>query len=1172
LVSSKGRASGGTEVINVKTASKLLDFGARIGPGQRADEQLDGAVAIHNILENRGVAYLADEVGMGKTYVALGALALFRHYQPDFRVLIIAPRRNIQYKWMKELRNFVAYNVRFPDMRMKALDGRPVKPLIACGNLLEFVHEAALDPNRDFFLRLSSFSLPVTGKDTVDPEGARRLREGLRKNLPWMSDAVFDLRSKQSFKDNVARAVCCALPRFDLVIVDEGHNLKHGFSGSVSARNRVLGLSMGRSSADIDADLFPGYGRRAEKVLFLSATPVEETYRHLWNQLDVFGIASRFDALKKSEADEQTKKESAADFLIRRVTSIRSGGIEHTKNLYRREWRRGGVDVHDEPIRIENPKQRLVVALVQKKISEILGHERFNSSFQIGMLASFESFLETTRTKTVDGDTANFDDLEQTDDELEREGLDVADVNRLSRSYRSRFGSEMPHPKMDGIVATLSHSWRTGTKTLIFVRRVASVKELKQKLDELYDIWLLTRLERELPEAVQPRLARIVADYKAQKLEALSRRSTPEYEEVADSTDETDSGGKDTFFAWFFRGEGPPGVVSGANIQQRFIQRGTTYSTFFLDNYAADLLNCSPKDVGARLRETLGVSEPELREGLRKRARRFLSRARKPPRADQFEAVQAATVEWLKDHEGPHQEKARIVWHEHFEYSIHKDHAPQAPEIADWLLELETFFTLLRARPALRQRLWPDSKSINPVEAFREREIRGHLLASAARLGHALIDLYVLTIRRVGSLQLRAQEKSEDDADLELRRIVDYLDLLESGLNTPLGQRDWQAFDELAEIADNFDLIVDVNDPDARTRALPETARTFGQLLRKQQPTGGMSGQVNETLVRQFRMPGYPFVLVTTDLLQEGEDLHTFCSSVHHYGIAWTPSSMEQRTGRIDRVRSQTERRLIAIEGRPWGEDELLQVYFPHLEDTVEVFQVQRVLQRMNVFLRLMHEGLTTQTGDGGTINVGTELAKGFTVVPQIRERLKSAFPIKPETLRSPPIDIAVTRDFAVELGRRFKRIIQNDLPGLEITWEPPTEALILLGTARLKSRIQPFSLQLRSVGAWPAVRCVSPVGIVGPEDNQDSVVKSTETDPIRVGAIEVESEGTFDLTVEGDILLGRAEESDNARVALLIDRIVHQADMLEKHHLPGQDEQLSTFKSELILEASHGR
>src|SRR5687767_2488077 len=100
-------------MIDVDTARNLLDFGARIGEGQRAEEQLKGAVAVHNLLQSQRIAYLADEVGMGKTYVALGALALFRHYDPDFRVLVVAPRGNIQAKWMKELRNFVTHNVRF---------------------------------------------------------------------------------------------------------------------------------------------------------------------------------------------------------------------------------------------------------------------------------------------------------------------------------------------------------------------------------------------------------------------------------------------------------------------------------------------------------------------------------------------------------------------------------------------------------------------------------------------------------------------------------------------------------------------------------------------------------------------------------------------------------------------------------------------------------------------------------------------------------------------------------------------------------------------------------------------------------------------------------------------------------------------------------------------------
>src|SRR5204862_1586297 len=140
--------------------------------------------------------------------------------------------------------------------------------------------------------------------------------------------------------------------------------------------------------------------------------------------------------------------------------------------------------------------------------------------------------------------------------------------------------------------------------------------------------------------------------------------------------------------------------------------------------------------------------------------------------------------------------------------------------------------------------------------------------------------------------------------------------------------------DEDSNIAQNFDRILELNGSEARVTPLEATARYFGALLREQQPVGGMSGQVNKTLRDQFRMPGYPFVLITTDLLQEGEDLHTFCSSIHHYGISWTASSMEQRTGRIDRVRSQTERRLSSLDHDPSGDD-LLQVHFPHLQDTI---------------------------------------------------------------------------------------------------------------------------------------------------------------------------------------------------------------------------------------------
>ncbi len=69
----------------------------------------------------------------------------------------------------------------------------------------------------------------------------------------------------------------------------------------------MLALAMGRD-AEADARVFPGYGRRAKRVLFLSATPIEESYQQLWNQLDVFGIGGPYAELKKRDTTDETKK------------------------------------------------------------------------------------------------------------------------------------------------------------------------------------------------------------------------------------------------------------------------------------------------------------------------------------------------------------------------------------------------------------------------------------------------------------------------------------------------------------------------------------------------------------------------------------------------------------------------------------------------------------------------------------------------------------------------------------------------------------------------------------------------------------------------------------------------------------------------------------------------
>lgn len=1170
-------------MIDLEAARALLDFSKRID-AHRAEEQLRGAVALHNILEKERFAYLADEVGMGKTYVALGALALFRHFAPGFRTLIIAPRKNIQEKWQKEFQNFVANNVRFDDLRVRGLDGRPARAQVHCESLIELLQETSLDPNRDFFLRLTSFSLAL-GKD---PESWKRTRNLLKRHLPWLADDLFDLRNKDAFKRSFARALCCALPRFDLVIVDEAHNLKHGVARSSAARNQVLAEAFGgRPLEDPSArHRFPGYGPRAGRVLFLSATPLEETYHHLWNQLDVFGMGAGLEDLRKEDVPETTKKALAARFLIRRVTAIEVDGRKHTKNMYRREWRAGGVHTFDEPIRIDSEEHRLIVALVQKKVSEILGGKRFGRSFQIGMLASFESFLETSKLKREsDESSANFDDLEQTDDVTEREGIDVEDVNLLAQDFRRRFGREMPHPKMDAVCESLADTWSSGRKTLVFVRRVASVSELKRKLDERYDRWLLHTLRQRLPKALHPEFERVVGHYRDEKKRAEADRSaapTGPQDVSGHRAEVQDHGGHDTFFAWYFRGDGPKHVVSGANIQERFTKGSSAYATFFADNAVMALLDSEPGRVVEALANALALSAEETRARVRAGAARYLSRkAKRLTAADRFEAAQAAGLDLLRRSQASDlKQHAGILWEETYRSAFVPNPVPEAPSEIAVALETPTFFSELR-RPrwrALRRSIWPAPPCLgNNADALRlrvrEQALRAELLATAARLGHAFIDLYLAAMAGRTSLATRGAgvddelERAEDTSTQRL--LAEFLEILEAQREGP-SPRPWGAFDELAALAENFDLILDVNAPEARLEPLASVQGIFARILRQQQPVGGMSGQINRTLVRQFRMPGYPFVLITTDILQEGEDLHTFCSSVMHYGISWTPSAMEQRIGRIDRVRSQTDRRLSGLAREPSGE-EWLQVYFPFLKDTVEVLQVERVLDRLDTFLRLMHEGLSTGAEGGQRrVNVEREIVAARQRIRADRGLLRSAFPVPEEATRGSTIALAVTDALAQEARERFAACQKASLGDLSVQWaeNPPRGAH--LGTATLANgRVQPFMLVLRSEHGLPVVRCISPIGRTRPEDDTDALVRHAARLVSRVGVIPTGE--SYDLTVEDDVLLGDPG-TDHERVGLLVKRVVTQADSLERQRFDDQqDALLDEFENELRRESGDG-
>lgn len=1167
------------KTVSADFAAALVDFAPSMTDGGfgYSESQFRGTVAAYNMLARNRIAYLADEVGMGKTFIALGVMGLLRHLSPEARVVVIAPRENIQHKWIKELSNFVWNNWRVEDNRFKALNGRPVFTPVPFQSIEEYGAATRVNDESDPFLRMTTFSIATKSSDS-----RRRYRKVLRSLIPWACEGMMGTQKPSAFRDDYGRVLNALMPDIELLIVDEAHNLKHGFGPKVSNRNRVLGLAMGHP--DGTSGKCPWYRHRVGRVLLLSATPFEYDYADIYRQLDVLGFASVSVAdphggdpqplaiLNDPEETAERKKEIISRFLLRRVTHLNIGGRKYSKNMYRREWRKGGLLDHDDPIAMSDTKQRLIVGLIQKKVAEVLGDRRFNNCFQIGMLSSFESFLESMersrQTQVAGGGESDEEkenreryfegDQDATDEE--RRGIDRHSLATVVDSYRRRFGHGLPHPKLDATVEALADTFETGEKALIFVRRVATAGELVERLNVVFDDWIRAKMRRALPE-MHGDIEELFGAYREDR-----RRRREEHRSSVGADrgiPEDDEGGLDTFFSWFFRGMGPRGVLSGAAFQRnRLASISSVYSTLFEDDYVAWLLGY-PEDPLAALAGRLDMEPGRLDTELRRRAYGHFSRRteRKEgyPRLYVYEAYQSAGIRLLKDRCRDLHTRAVTVLDERFTLQGEPpgEPPPGFPGPAG-NIGVITFITELVKREELRMKLWPEKNGGDFRGQFRDRELRRELLSGMVRLGASYIDLYLIAIRQLGTFDLNVESRKQQPA---VRLATAFLDHLERQAD----EGGFGAYYELSCAAEAFGVIIGVNFPGVLHARLSRAAQIFGSTLQRQVPAGRMAGVVNKRLVRQFRMPGFPLVLATTDVLQEGEDLHTFCRRVLHYGISWTPSAIEQRTGRVDRIDSLVQRNLDGRETPP-ADEELMQVHYPHLQDTVEVLQVRRVLRRLYDFLTMIHVPQDRKDRDQSRLDVSEEVIRLADEIPRFEKLLESAFPVDDEWTTGKLSSADVQRPDIDGLEEYLAGLWYGLREKLGMETIPIDSRRRYVGTVGIANgtvvrgddipdtddmRKQSFHVELRSqtVGGATLIRCVSPVGDVDLKDRDmlDMLYRlQFEAGMVKICAVYDARRKKHRVTVEGDRLFDLAT-THAEEIEELVVRTVEAADRIEE-------------------------
>lgn len=86
---------------------------------------------------------------------------------------------------------------------------------------------------------------------------------------------------------------------------------------------------------------------------------------------------------------------------------------------------------------------------------------------------------------------------------------------------------------------------------------------------------------------------------------------------------------------------------------------------------------------------------------------------------------------------------------------------------------------------------------------------------------------------------------------------------------------------------------------------------------------GGVKHETRERLMLGFNSPFFPEILVASSVMAEGVDLHQNCRYIIHHDLDWNPSTLEQRTGRLDRIGSKSSQ-----SGHP------IVIYEPYLAGT----------------------------------------------------------------------------------------------------------------------------------------------------------------------------------------------------------------------------------------------
>jgi superfamily II DNA or RNA helicase len=825
-------------------------------PGMRHLQAL-GTAKVFNLMQQHRVALLADEVGMGKTIQALSVCAAMWRENPKARILVLVPREEIARNWQGEYQQFIRKHYRHNDNVVKSIVGQQaLNEMIYCSNLYELVRSVQQGWGKFFLGKISSFSALMSGDLTIPrlkSLGISPLDDISRKIRHESPDCITELASMLRHEiDNHAEK---GTPYFDLIIVDEAHYFRHVEGSSIRAQTAKTFFGESRKTKT----------RIAKQVLLLTATPNHGSAK------DVRSIVSYFtDAFVDAEPND------ILDALcVRRLRRLGTAGFN--KYNYREEREHASDFSHD-------PLGEMFFGLYQHELAkEAIKQQQKGGGRGITRMLRYLEGVELIPQKIARPDTEDEDNRNEQKGDFSR-GADAHILQSLSHQYNQIFKQHPGHPKYDELVERLiTHHARE--KAVVFVRRIASVFEIAQRVLEAHDQQFWALLQK--------------GDLSQLAYEQLSRRRFNRFlrsnQAEEDLTREEAEG----------RSNIPQSKVLELFKVSKTEQPTSTHASLF------------------RLRLSHSKTGPFAL---------FFS-----PGADQMGLPYENLI--VYDYDGESEGKENYYLSAlRYRLSLLTDRAKAEdirsvleirtplPKSAVPMKRTETFFTVfwevLQNDVSLsEERKHSIQNAYQALDAYEREALcafveKGTLLAS-----EGLVQLYALYVKVSGTQERNPIWVYRQWVE-EVRKSIKH----------------WRLYEQVQESIIHFSTIYGkVFNIHNRRDLLNENWDNF----RNAQPIVPYNADnSNQTMLKSFNTPFFPDVLVSTSVLQEGVNLQHFCDTIYHYGMAWTPGDNEQRIGRVDRMFGKIERRLNE------QEEATLAIYYPYLRNSVDEDHMRRFMRR----------------------------------------------------------------------------------------------------------------------------------------------------------------------------------------------------------------------------------